>query len=293
MIDLYPTRIQNGKYEFLQRVDPVVYGTPGAMTPFQRESYSACGYTLLKGFLNRSEVDDLVDASDGLFWDAGRELHVVKEPGSDVVRSVFGIHGQSPIKELANHRKLNAIAREICGGDTYIHQSRINFKSPMQSTGWTWHSDFETWHAEDGMPRMRCVSAMICIDDNTHFNGPLMVIPGSHKSFLSCPGETPDANHIQHLAAQVVGVPDEASMQTMLDNAGGVIDIITAKAGDVLLFDCNLMHGSGSNVSPWPRANLTFVFNAVQNAIVEPFCGRSHRPAHVASTPSMMKAGAK
>ena len=251
------------------------------------------GYTLIQGLLNREELDALVDVADGMFWDHDGDCHVVTEPDSDIVRSVFGIHGQPPFRELAGNRKLNAIAREICGGDAYVHQSRINFKSPMQSTGWTWHSDFETWHAEDGMPRMRCFSAMICIDANTHYNGPLMVIPGSHKTFLSCPGETPDANHVQHLAAQVVGVPDAASMETMLTNAGGAIDIITAKAGDVLLFDCNLMHGSGSNVSPWRRANLTFVFNAVENALVEPFCGRQHRPAHVASKPSMMKAGVK
>jgi ectoine hydroxylase len=58
-----------------------------------------------------------------------------------------------------------------------------------------WHSDFETWHAEDGMPKMRAVSCSIAFDDNHEFNGPLMVIPQSHQKFISCIGETPEEHH--------------------------------------------------------------------------------------------------
>lgn len=293
MADAYPSRIASTGYEILPRIDNVVSGETGAMTAYQREAYEASGYLMLKGLLDSRDIKMLKDATQRMFNDpAGHCAFVVNEPGTNVVRSVFGIHDKYAFGRHVKNAKLEAIVREICGGETYIHQSRINFKAPLQATGWTWHSDFETWHTEDGMPRMRCVSAMICVDDNTHFNGPLMVIPGSHKMFLSCPGETPDANHVQHLSNQIVGVPDKASMETMLANSGGVIDIITANAGDVLLFDCNLMHGSGSNVSPWPRANFTLVFNSVENSVVAPFCGKAPRPQHVAARPSQMKAGA-
>ncbi|MES8739290.1 phytanoyl-CoA dioxygenase family protein, partial [Cutibacterium acnes] len=73
-----------------------------------------------------------------------------------------------------------------------IHQSRINLKNGFNGKEFYWHSDFETWHVEDGMPNMRAVSCSITLTDNTVYNGSLMVIPGSHKYFVSCVGETPE-----------------------------------------------------------------------------------------------------
>jgi len=54
-------------------------------------------------------------------------------------------------------------------------------------------------------------------------------------------------------------------------------------AGSVLFFDCNLMHGSASNISPMPRRNLFMVYNSVENALVEPFSAPQRRPEHIAS----------
>jgi len=31
-------------------------------------------------------------------------------------------------------------------------------------------------------------------------------------------------------------------------------------------------------MSPWPRSNLFFVYNSVENQLVEPFCGNKPRP---------------
>ena len=33
-------------------------------------------------------------------------------------------------------------------------------------SGFSWHSDFETWHAEDGMPSIRTVSCSIPLMEN-------------------------------------------------------------------------------------------------------------------------------
>ncbi len=38
-------------------------------------------------------------------------------------------------------------------------------------SGFYWHSDFETWHAEDGMPSMRAVSCSIALTENFAYNG--------------------------------------------------------------------------------------------------------------------------
>jgi len=55
---------------------------------------------------------------------------------------------------------------------------------------------FETWYAEDGMPRMRAISCSINLTENFEFNVPLMAIPGSHKTYIFCGGKTPD-NHYE------------------------------------------------------------------------------------------------
>ncbi|MFQ5599830.1 MAG: ectoine hydroxylase, partial [Candidatus Krumholzibacteriia bacterium] len=51
----------------------------------------------------------------------------------------------------------------------------------------------------------------------------------------------------------------------------------------VVFFDCNAMHGSNGNITPYPRSNVFFVYNSVENALVEPFGGLEPRPEYIAS----------
>ena len=46
----------------------------------------------------------------------------------------------------------------------------------------------------------------------------------------------------------------------------------------MILFDCNLMHGSNGNITPFPRANAFLVYNAVSNRLEEPFGAPKPRP---------------
>jgi ectoine hydroxylase len=41
------------------------------------------------------------------------------------------------------------------------------------------------------------------------------------------------------------------------------------------------MHGSASNITPFPRTNLFVVYNSVENALVEPFSGQRPRPEYL------------
>ncbi len=90
----------------------------------------------------------------------------------------------------------------------YIHQSRINYKSGFRGREFYWHSDFETWHVEDGLPAMRTLSCSVSLTPNTEHNGPLMVIPGSHRKYVACIGETPENHNLKSLRMQEYGVPD-------------------------------------------------------------------------------------
>ncbi len=131
------------------------------------------------------------------------------------------------------------------------------------------------------MPRMRAVSCSILLTDNNPFNGPLMIVPGSHTKFVSCVGKTPEDHYKQSLRKQEYGVPDTDSLTQLVKD--GQIVAPVGKAGSVLFFDCNVMHGSTGNISPWPRSNMFCVYNSVENALVEPYGGTVARPEFIAA----------
>ena len=76
-------------------------------------------------------------------------------------------------------------------------------------------------------------------------------------------------------------MPDSISLQLLVEQGG--IKPVLAKAGSVVFFECNTMHGSGSNISPWPRANLFMVYNSIENTLDEPKYGLQPRPDYIAT----------
>lgn len=202
------------------------------------------------------------------------------EPKSEKVRSVFEIHKISEIfAGLVRDERLLGRARQILGSDVYVHQSRINVKPGFGASGFYWHSDFETWHAEDGLPRMRAVSVSIALTENYDTNGGLMIMPGSHRTYVGCNGVTPKDNYKRSLQMQDAGIPSDEVLTEFADRHG--IKLFTGKAGSATWFDCNAMHGSGDNITPYPRSNVFIVFNSVDNAAEEPFAAPVRRPEFI------------
>lgn len=284
--DVYPSRIYDPP-ERLERKDPVVYakGTPPApLTPEMVREYEQNGFLTIKNLFSQEEVADFRRELFRLSNNKGiRELpETVTELESGDVRSVFRVHELSSLfARLCRDPRLLKTVQYLLDDDVYIHQSRVNFKPGFRGNGFYWHSDFETWHVEDGIPRMRTVSVSISLTENNEFNGPLMLIPGSHRYFIPCKGETPEDNYKQSLKRQDIGVPDEESLSWLVEGAG--ILSSTGPAGSVTIFECNTMHGSASNISPYPRSNVFFVYNALSNQVVDPFCGLAPRPEYIAA----------
>jgi ectoine hydroxylase len=281
--DPYASRVGD-EAEIRPRTSPVVWGsTQGPLGADRLQGFRDDGYLVLRDHLDPGTVRRLLDEVHRLA--AAPELQgselIVREPSSDELRSVFDVCEISPLfGELAADDRLAGVARQLLGDDVYIHQSRINVKLGHVGRDFPWHSDFETWHTEDGMPEPRAVSALVALTPNETWNGPLLVIGGSHHWYVSCAGQTPDGNYRTSLRWQEYGVPDRDSLDWLNDR--GRLDAFTGGAGSVLFFDCNLMHGSPSNISPEARSNAFLVYNAVSNAVVEPFGGRAPRPDHIA-----------
>jgi ectoine hydroxylase len=286
MKDFYPTRC-TADPQLLARSEPVARRDwhPGApLTVKQIEQFDRDGYLVLEDVFSPEEMATLQRETGRLLGDPDglQEETVITEPGGREIRSIFRIHEQSEtIARLAADARLADVARYLLDDEVYIHQSRLNYKPGFRGKEFYWHSDFETWHAEDGMPRMRALSMSVLLAENTPNNGPLMVIPGSHHVFIGCVGQTPDDHYRQSLKKQEYGVPDENTLAELAHRQGIVAPV--GKPGTVIVFDCNTMHGSNGNITPFPRANAFLVYNAMINALVEPFAAAKPRPEFIAA----------
>ncbi|GAA4828798.1 ectoine hydroxylase [Garicola koreensis] len=283
--DFYPTRTGEGS-KVLDRRDPVVHGT-AEQGPFDAEtlrSFDAKGYLSIDQLISDDELTLFKDELKRLAEDpeVKQDERTVVEAKSDEVRSIFDIHRSNEIfAKIANDPRVVNRARQILGSEVYIHQSRINYKPGFVGKDFTWHSDFETWHAEDGMPTPRAVSISISLTDNYSFNGPLMIMPGSHKHYISCQAETPEDNYKKSLVMQGAGVPEPQILSDFADRFG--IDVLEGPAGGAIMFDSNCMHASNGNVTPYSRSNVFIVYNSVENTPVEPFAAPAPRPEFVGS----------
>jgi len=287
--DPYESRVGTAA-RIVDRADPVVYASSQDEGPLTREQvahYERTGCLGIEGLFRPAEIETFVAELERLRVAADEidPATLIIEPDGRELRSIFAIHEQSRLfARLAADERLAGVARYLLGGDVYIHQSRLNYKPGFFGKEFYWHSDFETWHVEDGMPRMRALSMSIALTPNTSYNGPLLVIPGSHRKYVRCVGETPDDHYKQSLRRQEYGVPDPDSLRRLFDEGG--IETMEGPAGKVVLFDCNTMHGSNSNISPLPRSNVFLVYNSVANRLTTPFGGKPPRPEFIATRKS-------
>lgn len=283
--DTYATRVA-GEPDVITRRGPVVHGGPadGPLAADELAGVDQKGYVQVPDLVTPEEVEAMRAELSRLSRDEEvlRDERTIVEATSNELRSVFQVHRSNDLfRSITHDPRLVDRARQVLGSDVYIHQSRVNFKPGFVGKDFSWHSDFETWHAEDGMPNPRAISISVSLTENYTFNGPLMIMPGSHQEYICCVGATPDDNYRQSLVMQGAGTPDPKILTDFADRFG--IDVLTGSAGGATMFDSNCMHASNGNVTPYPRSNLFVVYNSVENACVEPFAASTPRPDFLAS----------
>ncbi|MBA4741570.1 MAG: ectoine hydroxylase [Azoarcus sp.] len=283
MTDLYPSR-HGTEPGVLPRLDPVAWqswrlGCP--LSQAQYETWCRDGFLVLEGLFDETEVAVLRQELERLRRrsELAARPECITERDSRALRSLFAPHRHSALySQLMRDERLLGIAEFLLASELYVHQARVNFKPGLGGDGFYWHSDFETWHAEDGLPRMRTLSVSVSLTENTPLNGPLMLIPGSHTEYIQCVGATPEHHYRRSLQRQEAGLPDAASIERMASRG---IRAATGRAGTVMIFDCNTLHGSAGNLSPWPRSNIFFVYNSVENRPQTPFSADAPRPWYI------------
>ena len=233
-------------------------------------AYERDGYLFFPGYLSAKEVDVLVAELPGVFADDSPRR--VMEKNGRSVRSVYGAHTYSPtFARLVRHPKLVVPCEQVLGSSVYVYQFKINAKLGLVGDVWEWHQDFIFWNKEDGLPASRAMNAVIFLHEVNEFNGPMFLIPGSHRyGMIDVPGhaivpeayaESPD--WISNLTADLKYSIDPATLRTLVKRHGIVAP--KGECGSVLFFHPNVAHASSPNLSPFDRTVAIISYNSVEN----------------------------
>lgn len=240
------------------------------LTSDQLRQFEEEGYLFLPHVFSREEMDLLNGEVPGLF--AEKRDEVVREKGSEAPRSAFYVQTWNPVYELlARHPRLVEPGMQILGSDKlYMHQFKINAKAAFDGAVWQWHQDYATWHQDDDMPEPRAMNIALFLAEANEFNGPLMFIPRSHRK-----GRLEAGHDITTTSYPLWTIDNETI--TRLVAEGGIV-APKGPSGSMLLFHGNLVHASGSNLTPWPRWIVYLSLNRCDNAI-----RRFKRPTWIAN----------
>lgn len=257
------------------------------LTNGQIEVYRRDGFLVLENYFSREELDILLAELPGIFAeDTARR--VLEQSGA--VRSVFASHVNNPVYRcLSRLERMVRPARQLLGSEVYVHQFKINAKTALDGDQWEWHQDFLYWHKEDRMPTPRALTAVLFMQEVNEFNGPMLVIPGSHldgmvdvnvhDKYRTAPAANGNGNGKGHaapptaqpntwaatLTADLKYKIDKEILARLISNRR--IVSVTVPPGSLMFFHSNLFHASANNLSPWDRYSVFVSYNSVENVL--------------------------
>jgi phytanoyl-CoA hydroxylase len=126
--------------------------------------------------------------------------------------------------------RINRWLSGLLGTEPYAVQTMLYFK-PAGARGQALHQDQYYLRVQPGT----CMAAWLALDDCDEVNGCLQVVPGTQNLPILC---TVEADTAASFTNVTVPVPEEMQPEPML-----------MKAGDVLFFNGQLIHGSFPNTS--------------------------------------------
>lgn len=226
----------------------------------QLAKFDELGYVFIPDCFSPEEVQALRAASAQVLTAERDEVWREKD---GTPRTAFACHQFNETCDLLAHDpRLVDPLEQLFGEQVYIHQFKINAKAAFTGDVWQWHQDFPTWHQDDGMPEPRAMNIAVFLDEVMPINGPLMIVPRSHKSGAL------DAKHDKQTTSYPLWTPDKETVTKLVEQNGIVTP--TGKPGGVLMFHANILHGSAGNITPYPRRIVYLTLSALSNAIQKP-----------------------
>ena len=225
-----------------------------ALNEAQKEFYRENGYLLIENAIGRDALET-VRGQIATFLDQSRGV----SQDNDLFELAVGHSPQTPrlnrLKDPAENHPVfwdlmcsDAIVgpvSDLLGGSVRFDHSKLNFKPAGGKTEIHWHQDWAFYpHTNDDL-----LAVGVMIEDCTDDNGPLMVVPGSHRG--------PVYDH--HQEGCFVGGIRMDDVAAQLKHAVA----LTAPAGSISIHHVRTLHGSQSNRTDRARPLLLFSYAAV------------------------------
>lgn len=220
----------------------------------QLEDWERDGYVLVESFASQRDRTAMLEAilavvrADHRGEDIrptyvqqeGRLVAEAERP-EDCVSKVFRVHRNRPVFEaFAHNGPLLDMLAQLIAPELDCFLSQFIFKLPG-ALGQPWHQDSFYFPFDRG-PQ---VGVWVAVSDAEIDNGPLWVLPGSHRDPIH-PVEADRREHANLGYVEIVG-----------RDTSGEIPVLM-KAGDTLLFHSHLMHRSTDNTSDRMRAAMVY-----------------------------------
>lgn len=184
-------------------------------------------------------------------------------------------------RHAALQSRMAQIAGQLIGGcGARYHHSKINSKLPHTATKVEWHQDFLfTPHSNDDI-----VTALLMVSEVTPENGPLNVVPGSHRG--------PLYSHWQD--GRFTGAVEPAVVKEQCQQPSACF----GPSGSVCFMHTRLLHASSPNETEWPRTLFIAVYAAEdalpfgENPLPSPDAGTlvyGYESGMVRSTPNELR----
>jgi ectoine hydroxylase-related dioxygenase (phytanoyl-CoA dioxygenase family) len=159
--------------------------------------------------------------------------HTAERPGLRRVASPTELDGV--FLDVLTRSAMITMLQDLIGPDLRLHHSKLNSKLPGTATTVKWHQDF-TYdpHSNDDV-----VTCLVFLDDVTEANGPLRIVPGSHKGPLYSLRQ--NGRFTGAIADEFTADLDSRAIPQM------------GKAGSACLMHSRVLHASSANASDQPR----------------------------------------
>lgn len=228
---------------------------PHVLTRAQQEFYFENGYLLVESLIGaewldrlRAATDEMVDRSRALTQsDAIFDVepgHTAQTPRLRRLTSPVDQHPE--FWRFAAQSPLADVMSDLVGPDVKFHHSKLNFKWAQGGTEVKWHQDITYWPHTNYSP----LTAGLYLYDCGPDQGPLMVVPGTHRGDLYSQYDPND---------QWTGCLSDADVKTVpVEDAAQ----LTGPAGSITIHNCRVVHGSRPNLSDAGRPLLLNVYSA-------------------------------
>jgi phytanoyl-CoA hydroxylase len=215
--------------------------------------YEENGYLVVPDVLSRGEVEELRRVTDA-FVEKARHVgahddvydledgHSAAEPR---VRRIKTPHLWHPAyAAIVRHPGILEVLKRLWGPSIRFDVSKLNLKAAGYGAPVEWHQDWAFYpHTNDDL-----AAVGIMIDDVDEANGPLMVVPGSHKG--------PIFDH--HENGVFCGAMDPVRAEVDFSSAVKLM----GSAGSITVHHVRAVHGSATNTSGKPRRLLLHQYRA-------------------------------